>query len=240
VDKGELEMIIKSPILITGAARSGTSMTAGIVNICGAFGGELAGPTGNNKKGMFENTEIRNNLVKPYLTSMGCDPMGQDPLPNKEQRFNFDCQVSSELREAALTILIDQGLEDRKQWFYKGAKMCLIWPLWKAAFPDATWIIVRRDAEDIVRSCLKTGFMRAHKTRSGWLHWVAEHEKRFEEMTTAKLKVFEMWPQRLINGDFTQAQMLVNTLGLKWKEDKVREFIEPGLWHYHKGNRHGQ
>ena len=25
-------------------------------------------------------------------------------------------------------------------WFYKGAKACLMWPMWHDAFPDAKWI----------------------------------------------------------------------------------------------------
>ena len=43
---------IMEPILITGAARSGTSMSAGVVSLCGAWGGELSGPNVYNKKGM--------------------------------------------------------------------------------------------------------------------------------------------------------------------------------------------
>ena len=72
----------REPILITGAARSGTSLCAGTTNICGAWGGSLSGPTKYNRKGMFENSEIRNAVVKPYLRRIGCDPMGQDPLPD--------------------------------------------------------------------------------------------------------------------------------------------------------------
>ena len=61
------------PILVTGAARSGTSMTAGIIHLCGAFGGKLSGPTTYNKKGMFENGTIRNELVKPFFSAIGAD-----------------------------------------------------------------------------------------------------------------------------------------------------------------------
>ena len=58
---------ISPPILLTGCARSGTSLTAGIVNLCGAFGGIMSGPNRNNAKGMFENSKIRNTIIKPYL-----------------------------------------------------------------------------------------------------------------------------------------------------------------------------
>ena len=70
------------PIIVTGCARSGTSLTAGIINICGAYGGTLAPPNVNNRKGMFENTTVRQTIVKPYLREHGWDPLGQNPLPS--------------------------------------------------------------------------------------------------------------------------------------------------------------
>ena len=69
-------------ILITGCARSGTSLVAGIINLCGAFGGKMRPPNVNNKKGMFENTVITQNIVKPFLKSIEADTMGQNPLPD--------------------------------------------------------------------------------------------------------------------------------------------------------------
>jgi hypothetical protein len=224
------------PILITGAARSGTSLCAGSINICGAWGGQLSGPTKYNRKGMFENSEIRNAIVKPYLRDIGCDPLGQKPLPDINKVRDVNSLMVARWRKQIVDLVRKQGYKDGP-WFYKGAKMCLMWPLWNAAFPDAHWVVVRRDSEDIVTSCLKTSFMRAYRSRSGWLQWVAEHEMRFEEMYDAKLKVQEVWPQRAINGDLTQLQMVVNNLGLDWKFDEVKGFIEPTLWHKSKRER---
>lgn len=227
------------PIFITGAARSGTSLCAGIVNICGAWGGKLAGATRYNRKGMFENSTIRNEVIKPFLREINCDPLGQNPLPNIHSLEPLRVGTGSEIRQKVTKIMESQGYPGGP-WFYKGAKMCLMWPLWHEAFPDAQWIIVRRDSEDIVTSCLKTSFMQAFKTRSGWLGWVAEHEKRFEEMCEAKLKVQEVWPQRAVNGDLIQMQIVINNLGLNWNFEAVKQFIEPTLWHRSKKERtHG-
>ena len=74
--------MLNDPIFITGCARSGTSMTAGVINYCGAFGGQVAGATKNNRKGMFENNAIRELIVKPILRKHKFDPMGQNPLPD--------------------------------------------------------------------------------------------------------------------------------------------------------------
>jgi hypothetical protein len=115
-------------------------------------------------------------------------------------------------------------------WYYKGAKMCLIWPLWHKAFPDAKWVIVRRDDEDIINSCLRTGFMKKHATREGWQGWVDHHKARFVEMKEAGLDVVEVWPTAFINGNYSLIRETIIGLGLSWNRDAVRGFVDPDLY----------
>jgi hypothetical protein len=124
---------------------------------------------------------------------------------------------------------------------YKGAKMCLTWPIWHYAFPDAKWIIVRRRTGDIVDSCIKTGFMRAFSReifrkavgvdneRDGWLWWVHQHEKRFIEMINEGINIKIIWPERMVQGDYSQIMEMIDWLGLKWNSE-VLSFIDPKLW----------
>jgi len=136
--------------------------------------------------------------------------------------------------------MIDQGYKDGP-WMYKGAKMCQHWPVWNYAFPDAKWIIVRRKTPDIINSCMRTGFMRAFVNQSnqryvgakneqeGWLWWVHQHEERFVEMVKTGLNVKWIWPERMIDGDYSQIKEMLEWLGLEWDQDVV-DFIEPKLW----------
>jgi len=217
------------PIIVTGCARSGTSMTAGMINICGAFGGEMFGPNKFNQKGMFENIEIRQNVSKPYLKKIGVDPLGQKPLPNNRQIFEVSKNDVQNLRMRAQLIMQSQGYIDGP-WFYKGAKACLVWYLWHLAFPNAKWVIVRRDSIDIAKSCMRTRFMRAYSDRPGWLRWVDSHLRRFDEMHAAELDVQEFWPSKVIEGDYAYAQDFIEPLGLTWKEPLVRAFVDPTLY----------
>lgn len=220
------------PILITGCARSGTSMTAGIIHLCGAFGGNLVGPHSDNKRGMFENLEIRNRIIKPFFRRIGADPRCQNPLPdmNKVLRFvktpNFVEDWGCQVRE----IFLKQGcLEGR--WFVKDPKIAVHWPIWYAAFPKAKWVIVRRDRSDIIHSCLQTGFMKAYRTEEGWRHWVTRHHQCFHQMINIGLEVRQVWPQDMINGDLQPIRSCVTDfLGLEWKEKEVLNFITPALW----------
>lgn len=216
-------MYFDTPILITGCARSGTSMTAGIVHLCGAWGGAMRGPNMYNPKGMFENVAIVNDLVKPYLRALKVDPLGQDPLPDTE-----NVPIVQDWHLSVLMKLKEQGYSGER-WFYKGAKNCLIWPVFHAAFPKAKWIIVRRDAEQIAASCLRTSFMRAFNNEEGWLQWVKEHELRFQQMRDAGLNVIEVWPQEAMN-NLSLFRQMIEWCELDWKEREVIDFIDPGLW----------
>lgn len=218
-------------ILVTGAARSGTSLSTGVIDICGAWGGDMAGPTIYNKKGMFENNDIREKCVKPLFKKLGVDPLAQNPLPDVKLFEDIDAE---QWRDRIMGILIEQGLGSRETWYYKGAKMCLMWPLWHRAFPEAKWVIVRRRAKEIVNSCMRTGFMRGYQTEEGWMGWVEEHIARFNEMLNADLDLREMWPQEMIDGSFTEAKSVIDWLGLKWNEEKVIDFVEPKYWNLGK------
>lgn len=223
------------PILITGAARSGTSMVAGAIHTCGAWKGMTAGPNINNQKGMFENTTVRNTIMKPYLRHQGLDPLGQYPLPDIK-----NIPIPTNWKSKMENIMLEQGYTDGP-WMYKGAKMCLMWPIWHYAFPDAKWIIVRRHSGDIANSCCKTGFMRAFRNpviqkaigvtneRDGWLWWVNQHLDRFREMIDEGLNCKVVWPERMVSGDYHQMMETIEWLGLEWKSE-VLNFIDPKLW----------
>ncbi|MEE9356492.1 MAG: sulfotransferase [Methylococcaceae bacterium] len=237
-----------SPILITGAARSGTSMVAGIINLCGAFGGVMSGPNRNNARGMFENVQIRNKIIKPYLRTMGLDALGQYPLPDITNLSSCP-NIGTKIKE----IMENEGYNNKQKVFYKGAKMCLMWPVLHNAFPDAKWVIVRRNTVDIVNSCIKTNFMRAfsrdvfrkavgaNNEAEGWTWWVNQHEKRFAEMEKNGLNIKTIWPELMINGDYSQIFEVIDWLGLKWN-DAAKSFIDPKLWRareWSEGRNHG-
>jgi hypothetical protein len=225
-------------ILITGAARSGTSLVAGIVHLSGAYGGKLAGPNASNKKGMFENREIRNTISKPFLSSIGADKMGQKPLPDRALITTIAEMRAVEWQRRVMAILYNQGYQTGI-FFYKGAKMCLTWPIWHAAFPDAHWIIVRRDDEGIIDSCMFTPFMRAYKDRKGWQEWIDEHKKCFAEMANAGLKMRTIWSNDIIKGHLEDIQGVIEWAGLKWDEKAVRKFVDPKLFHVKQGDQNG-
>jgi hypothetical protein len=202
------------PIFVTGIERSGTSIVARILRMCGAFTGETTE--------MQENVNIK-ILVDNLYKSMGANPNGQQPMPNVEKLY-----IPIEWKRDVFTQLENHGYTDGKLWMYKSSRICQIWPVWYYAFPNARWIIVRRRTGDIIQSCLKTKFMTAFNDKEGWRWWVHEHEKRFVEMMEAGLNCKVIWPERMVTGDYQQIYEMLEWVGLKWNP-KVVEEIDPLL-----------
>lgn len=220
-------MTIPQPILVTGCARSGSSMIAGVLNICGAFGGVM--------DRHCENLQIRNKMVSPFLESIKVDPAGQYPLPDVKS-----LTIPTNWAEQAIQLIKSDGYPGGP-WMYKGSRVCLMWPVWHYAFPNAKWVIVRRRTGDIVRSCTKTDFMRAFRSAEnqqavgasnevdGWKWWVHQHEQRFVEMILEGVNCKVIWPERMVWGDYEQMFETIDWLGLKWTSE-VLAFIDPKLW----------
>lgn len=218
---------LSSPILITGVPRSGTSMIAAAINMCGAFGGEMS------KRKMFTNDRILEEIVKPYFNSIKADTSGQYPLPVVKT-------IPIDWKQKVEQIMIDEGYQ-KGQWMYKDSRLSLIWQIWNFAFPNGKWIIVRRRTGDVIQSCLKTAFMIAftyannqraievNSEQDGWLWWVHQYEKRFVEMIEAGVNCKVVWPERMVHGDYQQMYETLEWLGLSWNKEIVN-LIDPLLW----------
>lgn len=204
-------------IFITGAARSGTSLTTKILQAHGLY----LGPSEQVNE-LYEHVGIRQGVLKPMLSAVGADPLGQGPLPNMAKFKPYP--HLKRIVEAAFAV------GRPVHWGYKDAKLTLTWPMWHAAFPEAKWIIVRRDAEDIVDSCLRTHFMKRHGTnRNRWREWVEFHKCQFAGMKLMGLNTIEVWPADFIaKPDLFQP--IAEFAGLEFNWSKVSGAIDHNLW----------
>ena len=96
------------PIFITGLPRSGTSMTAGILNKLGVFAGETISGGPANPKGFYENIVIREQIVKSILRFYGKCPLGIKSLPPID--FNPNVLINKQsLSDVLYNVMLDQG-----------------------------------------------------------------------------------------------------------------------------------
>lgn len=224
-----MEAKINSPIFITGVERSGSSIVARIVAMCGVHTGEVTE--------MQENKQLKELMSSLYVKNE-LDPRGQFPIPlsgeNDLYHYNWKAMTLSCIAKPGCATI--QNLT----WMYKSSRIAQIWPIWHNAFPDAKWIIVRRRTGDIIQSCIKTGFMTAYANKAvlqqinakdeaeGWLWWVHEQEKHFSDMIEAGVQYKEIWPERMAIGDYEQIKELITWLDLEWNE-KVVDIVQPLL-----------
>ncbi|MDP3584460.1 MAG: tetratricopeptide repeat protein [Thiobacillus sp.] len=224
-DLGSLEKT--PPIFVLGIPRSGTSMIAGALHHCGAWIGETVPGGPSNPEGFFENVMLRERVLKPMLSHQGADLLDVRAMPELDR-----LTPQSGLKDQVLRQLsIEQYPGGDQAWLYKDGKLSLVWPLWRDAFPNARWVIVRRPADDIVRSCLHTNFMSQHSfDPQFWRAWVRQYEQRLEA-----LKASGVWWREIDShdtvSDLSTLRTLVQDLGLQWNEPAVRSFIKPQHWH---------
>lgn len=217
-----------SPIFILGLPRSGTSMIAGALGICGAWTGSTIPHDGpENPKGFYEHTIIHQYITKQILINMECDPLGIRELPPVDLQGGI-----SKLAEFIQETVEKDGYKHHLPWLYKDTKLTLLWPIFKDAFPEATWLIVKRDEEGFINSCLHTYFMKQHsEDRDFWKRFAEEYRVRLEGLKNSGADVLEISTPDIINGDFTPLKTLVSRLGLTYREKELKEFICPAYWH---------
>lgn len=208
-----------NPILITGVERSGSSLIARILDLCGVWSGYC-----NN---MFENQTIvgfNNELLN-------LSPIGLPDVDTLQIPVNWGKSING-------VLVAQKGLG--KPWMVKHSGLTRLWPVWNYAYHDAKWLIVRRRTGDVIQSCIKTGYMRTFKDpvirseflfeteEQAWLWWVHEYEKRFVQMIEAGLNCRIIWPERMVTGDYQQIYETIEWLGLKWN-NAIPSIIDPLL-----------
>lgn len=211
---------IHTPILITGAERSGSTLIARILGMCGVWSGHC------NR--MYENKRLQ--TIYPS--------MSDSFFPKTEMVIPFG------FKEIITDTLEKEGWSGQK-WMVKGSKLAQHWPLWHFVYPDAKWVLIRRRTGDVIQSCIKTGYMRTFKGKEnltalgfekeeeGWLWWVHQYENKFVEITQSGVNCRIIWPDRMAIGDYDQIKETLDWLGINWN-NKIPEVISPLL---EKGRR---
>lgn len=192
--------MIDNPIFITGIPRSGISMTANLLDIHGAFGG--------NTTDRYSNKEIVESILDPYFTMIG-DVNCQRNVPNCSGII-----LINDLRERLIDIIVKQGYRNAGRWYIKDARLILLHSMLDEAFPEADWILVKRDKNEIAQSCMKTGYMNAYKNLSDWLGWIDKWEKIYNKIQATNSNITAVYPKKFINSDNTEINSVLEELEL--------------------------
>jgi hypothetical protein len=204
----------RRPVLVTGAPRSGASLAMAMLAQAGLWTGRVVPP---GAPGAFENLRLRDGLSKPILERfMAADPAGIQSLPAFDAGF-----AAPHLARLVARAIRDDGYDGATPWGIKDPRLALMWPQWAEAFPDAHWVVVTREREATVRSCLRTAELRRHSTDPAF--WRLLHDAwqgRLAALEAASRgRVHRVGLEQLATGAAGPLRALAAGLGLGWSED---------------------
>ena len=208
------------PIIVTGARRSGLSMTAACLHVCGADSGDRE--ISDLSKALYENRRVIQNFIDPLLTLAGIPLDGSIALspPSVVDVGRIPVRIRM--------LLEAHGVDhENSPWLLKSYKYALIWEHFDRMFPGTKWLLVKRKKEDLVRSCLNTTYMHFHSGQEGWEKWAEEWEKLVESIREGigeeRCHIFE--PLAMTRGDYSGLQKEVEWLGLNFNKKAVEELF---------------
>jgi hypothetical protein len=197
-------------IIAVGAPRSGTSLTMAVLRALGC----ALGPTNT----LNENTTIRDKMVKPLLSAHGFDPLQQTKLA-----IPGGIPHDPEWREKVMRAL---GPLKGRRPAVKTVKGLNFHDFWHAAFPEATWVCIRRDRVSNVDSLIRTSFMRAYgDDAEAWGRYHDQHVERMREVMDL-YDATEVWPVDEIQ-KAEPYRDLAERLGLEYDRAAVVAGINP-------------
>lgn len=214
------------PVLITGIPRSGVRIVGRFLQDLGYWCGPWLphAPWADT-----ENQAIRNSIYRPLFRGLRADVNGLRGLPVTAEIAELAPRFGSSWRRQTERIMEKQGCSFVR-WFYSGPDVALVWPMWKEAYPKAKWVIVRRNTDDVLRSCRKTGYVIRTVSEEKQREWAAGYHEKFAEIRDSGVSWIEVWPSKWISSGHGEAKALVDFLGSWNDETAMFDALAPIRW----------
>lgn len=193
------------PIVVFGPMNSGTSLITALIHIGGAWIGITKEAKWRNPLGFFENKVLEKAIYRARKSG-------------------------ESMKRAILMEIKRQG--------YCGGLWCVkqfhnqLQP-WLDNF-NSFWVFVHRDFESICKSRYKDPrdqpitSEKEQKVKS----LINDFEKARKSIINNTDTYFDIWPNKIINGDYEELKQLYNKTRLIFYPALVKHFIVQDFWHY--------
>lgn len=143
------------PILITGMHRSGTSMVARLLNLCGLYMGEpdeFMPARDDNPRGYWEHMLFL-VLDKVIVNKLGHDTVLKTEFPILLQEGWENDERIKEMHLWARRLVDSMSTSAQEApWGWKDPRACLLLPFWYSHVPDLRAVLCLRHPMDVVAS----------------------------------------------------------------------------------------
>jgi hypothetical protein len=221
-------------ICILGAPRSGTSLTARILNLCGLYLGEsdeLIPPGPGNSAGFWELRRAA-RVTERVLYAMGGDNVSA-PYHPRGWENSLDLEAELELARD----LLAEVFAGHAKWGWKDARNSLTLPFWLRLIPRLRCVICVRNPLDTAESGIRFAAARKHKLEQArafelWERYIASaivNTSGRPRLFVAYEDYFEDWR--------AAADRLARFAGLDpptgtGREDEISDLVDRGMRHH--------
>lgn len=187
------------PIVLLGAPRSRTSLTAHIFHAHGVWVGRYKDGDENNPKGYYENRDFKKSLI---------DLAGRDCVHK-----GFVCKPRVAWPGVCEDVLKRTGYEGGP-WLVKHSVM--YWPMWSSMNPFM--VSIRRDPRAIKESCLSTGYLKDEQAIKAHIAALDDIEENHG--------AYRLDTDRYFSGDWAQMDAVFSAAGLKFDKDIAERIVD--------------
>jgi glycosyltransferase involved in cell wall biosynthesis len=218
-------------ICILGMHRSGTSLTARLLNLLGVYLGpkeHMIQPGPDNPQGFWEHqfiTELNNEILARL------DSRSWDPAPTFPSGWESSSKFA-DLRSKARSI-IAQDFNTSLLWGWKDPRNCLTLPFWKKLLPSMKFVICLRNPIDVARSLEERDRLPFEKSIELWFRYTTAAI----EQTAGEPRLFVFYEDYFDNWR-RELRRLANFVGVPTMADDqdvllaAEKFIDRELWHH--------
>jgi len=221
-------------ICVLGIPRSGTSLTARLLNLLGVYLGNpdhLLGPSPSNEAGHWENVHLL-AINEALLARLGGSWDRPPPLPpGWEDRPDL-----ADLRAQAAVMLAGE-FREATLWGWKDPRNTLTFPFWKALVPGLQGVLCVRHPVAVALSLqARNGFPPARSFRLWWTY----NRVALRYLTASQSRWTVVFYEDCLEQPTRALARLASFIGLKGREReeairRAREAIKPRLRHHTAG-----
>lgn len=185
------------PVLITGMHRSGTSMIARLLNLCGLYlgeQGEFIDPKPDNPRGFWEHLLFL-QLDKFIVQKFGHDDVMTDEIPFLMQE-GWEKDDRLYMTTLWAKRMVHSMSASSPNWGWKDPRAALLLPFWYPLIPDLKVVICLRHPLDVAASLMKRDPTIGEKESvDNWYAymWMVDEHAKEPRMVTDYDRFFTDW-----------------------------------------------